>query len=315
MSTTSISLDRSFSYESATHSYDIKWTSLGSPSSPPLIFIHGTPWSSIVWHQFALSLAHSHHVYLFDNPGFGSSPLGRPLPGVAISEAEELDADLARQSEVYAALYKYWERNKSEGWNGRNPSVVAHDHGGLMALRGHLLHDLQYSKLCLIDVVAIPSPDGRKKPFFELVSENRGVFEDERWSDANGRLWEGLVEGYIRDAAYRELDAGVMAQLKEPWTKRGIEGRKGFVRQTVGAARRDVSAVESRYAEVAGKMRVRIIWGGEDRWLPAETAGRLADALGEDEGCVRVIEEAGHLIMYDQPARLGIELALWAAES
>jgi pimeloyl-ACP methyl ester carboxylesterase len=309
-----ITLDQIFEYTSATHTYAIRWTSLGHPSTPPLVFIHGTPWSSVVWHQFALSLAQSYHVYLFDNPGFGASPLGRPLAEASVTEAQELDADLARQTEVYAALFKSWEKNPQEGWNGRKPGVVAHDHGGLMALRGHLLHNLQYSKLCLIDVVALPSVDGKKKPFFELVSGNREVFEDERWSDGNGRLWEGLVEGYVRDAAYRELSGEVMEELKEPWTERGVEGRRGFVRQLVGAARRDVRGVEARYGEIASNMKVRVIWGRDDRWLPVETAKRLANALGEDVGCVRVIEEAGHLIMYDQPGRLGVELALWAAE-
>jgi hypothetical protein len=44
-------------------------------------------------------------------------------------------------------MFKMWE--KTEKWSGR-PHVIAHDHGGLMALRANL-----YDSLCLIDVVAI----------------------------------------------------------------------------------------------------------------------------------------------------------------
>lgn len=321
-SSSDLPLDRTFKHATSTQAYSIAYTTLGSHSSPPLVFIHGTPWSSIVWTPFARSLAHDFHVYLFDNPGFGASPLGEALPNVQLSEAEALDADLKAQSEVYAALVQHWANDVAEGWNGRKPHVVAHDHGGLMAMRGLLVHGLEYASLCLMDVVVIPSKDGKKKPFFELMSENRSVFEDERWSDGSGRLWEGLVEGYIRDAAHEVLDGHVLEKLKEPWTKRGVAGRRGFVRQMVGAARRDVGEVVGRYAEVCGgkdrMLPVRIIWGAEDRWLPVETAERLARSLGMDEKgvreSVRAIEGAGHLIMYDQPARLGVELGSWLNE-
>merc|ERR1712093_161743 len=94
-----------FNYETATHSYAIHWSTLGDSASPPLIFVHGTPWSSRVWIPFALSLARKFHVYLFDNPGFGESPLGLPLPGKedTITKMVALDADLSQQSEVFAA--------------------------------------------------------------------------------------------------------------------------------------------------------------------------------------------------------------------
>jgi pimeloyl-ACP methyl ester carboxylesterase len=154
MTTTSTTLNQNFHYENATHSYDIKWCSLGSPENPPVVFVHGTPWSSRVWVPFALALSRNFHVYLSDNTGFGESPLERRLPNTAFqpsNEMERLDADLARQSEVFAALYKSWERE----WSGQKAQVIAHDHAGLMSLRAFLLHDCEYASLCLIDVVAI----------------------------------------------------------------------------------------------------------------------------------------------------------------
>ena len=316
-----ISLDSTFTHRTNTQTYTLRYTSLGSPSSPPLIFIHGTPWSSIVWHPFALSLASQFHVYLFDNPGFGTSRLPTPLPDAKLSAEEELDADLKEQSAVYAALFKSWQNSEDEGWNGRKPHVIAHDHGGLMALRALLLHDCRYASLCLIDVVAIPQPFGEKKSLFQLVAENRSVFEDERLADGEGRIFEGLVDGYIRDAAYTKLEEGVVEALKEPWTRRGAVGRKGFVRQMVQAYNRDVHEVAGRYKEVAGLLKgnLRVIWGMEDRWIPCETAERLVKTLGADGAergdKVRLIENAGHLIMLDQPGRLGVELGLWLAES
>jgi pimeloyl-ACP methyl ester carboxylesterase len=255
---------------------------------------------------YALSLARYFHVYLFDNPGFGDSPL--PAPSSAGNEQKSkgedaeipLDADLAMQSGVFAALFDSWCRSDEQGWKGRKPQVVAHDHGGLMALRAHLLHACDYASLCLIDVVAI-GPFGQ--PLFKLVAENEAVFKQ-----LTGPVFEGVVEAYIRDAAHKPLREETMKMLKAPWLK-DRAGREGFVRQMCQANSRSTSEVEGMYASVGEKMPVRIIWGKEDKWIPVETAERLGQALNAKD--VVVLEGAGHLIMYDQPERLGLELGWW----
>jgi pimeloyl-ACP methyl ester carboxylesterase len=295
-------LTQRFDYATTYHEYSIRWTSLGSPSSPPLIFIHGTPWSSRVWVPFALSLSRYYHVYLFDNPGFGESPLGKHLPSKEseITAKIALDADLAEQSAAFAGLFDSWATSDREGWKGRTAHVVAHDHGGLMALRAHLLHGCEYASLCLIDVVAI-GPFGQ--PLFKLVAENEGVFKQ-----LTGPVFEGVVESYIRDAAHRSLSTEVMQMLKGPWL-RNKEGREGFVRQMCQANSRSTDEVEGQYGLVGERVPVKIIWGRDDKWIPAQTADRLAQALNAKE--VVVIGEAGHLIMYDQGERLGVELGWW----
>ena len=295
----STALSQCFNHKTSHHEFSIHWTSLGSPSSPPLVFIHGTPWSSRVWVPFALSLSKYFHVYLFDNPGFGESPLGIPLHEDTSAKLI-LDADLAEQSAVAAALFESWAKDGAEGWDGRAPHVIAHDHGGLMALRAHLLHRCQYASLCLIDVVAV-GPFGL--PLFKLVAENEGVFKQ-----LTGPVFEGVVEAYIRDAAHKPLSREVMEMLKEPWLK-SKEGRDGFIRQMCGANGRSTDDVEGRYGEVGVKVPVKIIWGRDDKWLPVEIAHRVAKAVKATE--VAVIEEAGHLIMYDQGERLGVELGFW----
>lgn len=290
-------LTQLFHHNTSTQSHTIHWTSLGSPDSPPLIFIHGTPWTSRVWVPYALSLSRRFHVYLSDNTGFGDSPLGRPLTGKeeSISEQTALDADLAQQSEVWAALLKMWEKE----WKGRKAHVVAHDHGGLMALRAALLHDCEYASLCLISVVAI-GPFGQ--PLFKLVAENRGVFEA-----LPETVFEGILESYIRKAAFKELDGKTMEMLKSPWMREA--GKDAFLRQLCQANSRNTDEVEGRYGEIGEKVPVMIIWGQDDRWLPVETATRLGKALKAKE--VVTIEGAGHLVMYDQGERLGVELGCW----
>ena len=56
-------------------------------------------------------------------------------------------------------------------------------------------------------------------------------------------------------------------------------------------------------------MPVRIIWGEEDKWIPVETAMMPKEKLNAKD--VVFIEGAGHLVMYDQEASLGIESGWW----
>ncbi|KAJ5536125.1 Alpha/Beta hydrolase protein [Penicillium frequentans] len=199
-----IELTQTFEYSNNTHNYKIRWTSLGDTKSPPVIFIHGTPWSSKVWNVYAKPLAKYFHVYLFDNPGFGTSPLGQPLPGKEdeITKEVALDADLSGQSEVFSALYQYW----STSWGSRKAHVIAHDHGGLMSLRAHIIHGCEFASLCLINVVAL-GPFGQ--PLFKLIAEN-----DEVFNALTGPVFEGVVESYIRDAACSDLSRETMDMLK-----------------------------------------------------------------------------------------------------
>jgi pimeloyl-ACP methyl ester carboxylesterase len=118
---------------------------------------------------------------------------------------------------------------------------------------------------------------------------------------------DGVLESYIRQAAFKELSKETMEMLKEPWLREG--GKKGFIRQLCQANLRNTDAVEGRYHEVGESMPVKIIWGENDDWISVNTAKRLGDALKAKE--VVIIAEAGHLIMYDQPAQLGVELGRW----
>lgn len=299
--TNPISLDQTFRHQSSTHKFTIKWRSLGNPSHPPLIFIHGTPWSSQVWTPYALSLSRQFHVHLFDRAGFGDSPAEEKLPGASTttSNITEYDSDLARQSEAFAALFQSW----IPSWNGQKPHVIAHDNAGLISLRAHLLHECDYASLCLIDVVAI-GPFG--KSLFKAVAENPSYF-----LALPDMAIDGILESYIRNAAHFDLSQTDIRALKAPWLREG--GNVRFVRELCQANYRNTDAVEPKYGEVGTKMPVKVIWGADDKWIPAADAFRLGKSLNAKD--VVVIENAGHLIMYDQGAQLGVEMALWLSKA
>ncbi|KAI9838514.1 MAG: hypothetical protein M1837_002440 [Sclerophora amabilis] len=288
MATDVAALTQSFSYEDR---YLIRWTRLGPPSAQPLVFIHGTPWSSRLWVPFALALSQTYHVYLFDNPGYGAS---QTLGEGTVEQAE--DGPLTKQAEVFAALLKHWRLDKA-------PHVIAHDNAGLVSLRAMLTHGCVYRSLCLVDVVAA-GPWG--SPFFQLVSRNSDVFDQ-----IPAGMFEGIVRGFIRSAAFKPLTASAEDMLATPWLSDGIQGQKGFIRQLCQAAKRHSADVEPRYGEIGkSNLAVKIIWGQDDQWIPVERAEKLRGLIGGNTELVTV-EEAGHLIHLDQPERLISELMLF----
>jgi pimeloyl-ACP methyl ester carboxylesterase len=120
-----------------------------------------------------------------------------------------------------------------------------------------------------------------------------------------------MLREYIGGAAFKPLPADIEERLERPWllSKGGRQGSVGFIRQIAQAAARDVEEVEGRYQEVGSAIPVKVIWGVEDRWIPVERAEELARKIGARENVL--IEDAGHLVMVDQPERVTVEIMGW----
>jgi len=207
----------------------------------------------------------------------------------------DLDPSLVLRAEASAALFRKWDFSEP-------PAVFAHDNGGLVSLRLLLHHNIQFASLCLIDVVALSRTEDI--PLFKLVAGNEQVF-----SAIPPHLIEGFVHSYIKTAAFKPLAPEDEEALCKPWLSTGSQGPKRFLQEMVQAHYRDVSDVEKEYGRAGKLVPIKVVWGKDDFWIPATTAGKLATALGAEE--VVLIEEAGHLIQYDQPSRLAVEVSLW----
>ena len=291
------SLDQTFVHTTTTHEYRIRWTRFGKTDSPAIVFIHGTPWSSAVWQDLATSLSTYHCVYLYDHPGFGISPSPRRLVDATDHDKVDLDGSLVLRAEASAALFKHWDMASP-------PHVVAHDNGGLVSLRLLLEHSTKFASLCLIDVVAM-GPFGL--PFFKLVAENEGVF----WA-IPANFIEGLVRAYVKSATCKSLPKEIEDMLCAPWLAGGTQGPEKFLKEMVQAHNRDTGVLENEYARVGGLLPTNIIWGLNDAWLPVEIAQKLKKALNAEH--LVIIEEAGHLVQYDQPSNLALEVGLWLSK-
>lgn len=248
---------------------DVAWDRLGS--GPPLVLLHGTPWSSQLWHPIARALAQRFTVHVWDMPGYGAS-----------SKSPEHAVDLGVQGRIFAQLLIEWGLPR--------PHIVAHDFGGAVALRARLRHGAQYASLSLVDVVAL-SPWG--SPFFTLVKEHADVF-----MRLPSHVHRGAIEAYIQGASHRGLRQEDLAMLVEPWL--GETGQSAFYRQIAQADERFTDEIEGDYGSITEP--VHIIWGAQDTWIPIDRAERLHAAI--PHSTLSVIDDAGHLIQLDAPAEL-----------
>ncbi|MEV1026201.1 alpha/beta fold hydrolase [Streptomyces sp. NPDC050264] len=250
---------------------EIRWAALGPADAPPVVLVHGTPFSSYVWRGPARALAAEHRVYVWDLPGYGASEM---RPGQ--------DVTLDAQARALAGLIDHWGLTE--------PAVVAHDFGGCVALRAHLLHGAGYSRLALVDPVAL-APWG--SPTYRLLAEHADTFR--QLPDA---LHEALVHRYISSASHPGLHPDTHARLVAPWLTEA--GKDAFYRQIEQNDQRFTDDIQVRYGEL--ELPVLVCWGAEDTWIPVARGRELAGLIPGAE--LRIIEGAGHLVQEDAPAEL-----------
>jgi pimeloyl-ACP methyl ester carboxylesterase len=254
----------------------VRWAVRGD--GPPVVMCHGTPWSAALWAPFAAALSREFTVYLWDMPGYGRS-----------SKHAEHPVGLDVQGRLFADLLRHWGLDR--------PHVVAHDYGGAVSLRAHLLHGSAFASLALVDVVAL-APWGTD--FFRLVRDHAEVF-----AALPAAIHEGAVRAYVQGASHRGLGEAALEMLVAPW--RGAAGQAAFYRQIAQADQRFTDEIEPRYGSL--DLPVLVVWGVEDAWVPVGQATRLAELIPGAETVL--LENAGHLVQLDAPVELATTLRGW----
>ena len=252
----------------------IAWDRLGE--GPPVVLVHGTPWSSWTWRRVARDLAERFTVHVFDLLGFGAS-----------DKRAGQDVSLAAHGQRLADLLDHWALDR--------PAVVAHDIGGAAALRAHLLHGCAVASLVLVDVVAL-APWG--SPFYRLVREHAAVFEQ-----LPAAIHQGVLRSYVATAQARPLEGDVEAALIAPWL--GSAGQSAFYRQIAQGDQRDTDEIEPLYGQIAAPTLV--VWGEADPWIPVARGRELARRIPGAR--LEVLPGSGHLVQEDAPDALARLLA------
>lgn len=242
----------------------------------PIVMIHGTPFSSFVWRYFVRELARSYQVFVFDLLGYGAS-----------EQRVEQDVSLATQPKILRELLDFWQLHQ--------PIAIAHDFGGTTTLRAHLLESCEFTRIILIDPVAI-SPWG--SPFIQHVRKHFQAF-----AEVPPNIHGGILDAYIQDAAFRPLLFETLSALKQPWM--GKDGQPAFYRQIAQMDQKYTDEIQERYSEI--HCPVNLIWGEEDTWIPLQIGRRVHEAIPGSS--FATITAAAHLVQEDQPDRL-LELLL-----
>ncbi|MGF6998149.1 pimeloyl-ACP methyl ester carboxylesterase [Paraburkholderia sp. GAS32] len=247
-------------------------------NGPPLVLVHGTPFSSYVWHRIAPHLAQVRTVYYYDLLGYGQS-----------EQRDAQDVSLGVQNVLLAELLAHWQLT--------NPDIIAHDFGGATSLRAHLIDGCDYRSLTLIDPVAV-APWG--SPFVQHVREHGAAF-----AGLPPYIHEAVVKAYVRGAIARDIPDEELAPYVTPWL--GATGQAAFYRQIAQMDQRYTDAVETRYPQM--RCPTQILWGEDDQWIPLERGRQLAAVIPEAR--FQAVPKAGHLVQEDAPEAIVAAALRW----
>jgi pimeloyl-ACP methyl ester carboxylesterase len=237
---------------------------------PPVVLVHGTPWSSFNLRHIIKALSEDFTVYYYDLLGYGQS------------DKTSGDVSLGIQNQVLSGLLDHWQI--------RQPVIIGHDFGGATLLRTHLLNKCNFDKIVLIDPVAV-SPWG--SPFFRHVKEHETAF-----AGVPDYIHEAIVRAYVKTAAYKPIDVATLDMIVAPWMDE--DGKSAFYRQIAQANSAHTDDVQPLYAQITSP--TLILWGSEDTWIPLERGEALHDMI--PGSTFRVIPDAGHLVIEENPDQL-----------
>ncbi|RDW82987.1 hypothetical protein BP5796_04478 [Coleophoma crateriformis] len=275
-----------------------------------VVFVHGTPWSSVVFKPIitALLAKGSYRILVYDLAGYGQSQEYNLDSNTTTSKAGfPGDTSVKFQAEALTELLRH------VGLDGKGsntaPSIIAHDIAGTIILRAHLLHGCDFATMMLAETnCVLPWGDG----FYKLARS-----EPQAFIKLPPKIFEAVVRAVIQSACHdtNVLKTGWEDILVQPWiSSDGVEAedrQRSFVRQIAQADDRDISEMldGDLYAHV--RCDVKIVWGEQDQWIPRQKMEQLIKMLGNKVKETAFIPDAGHLIMLDQPGRFAIEVFDW----
>lgn len=257
-------LSEAYVFNERTVRYDVRG------EGPPVVLVHGTPWSSFNLRHLIKALSKDFTVYYYDLLGFGQSD---KTPG---------DVSLGIQNQLLDRLLDHWQL--------KQPAIIGHDFGGATLLRTHLINSRNFDKIVLIDPVAV-SPWG--SPFFRHVKTHEAAF-----AGVPDYIHEAIVRAYVKTAAFKPIDDDTLDMIIAPWM--GNNGKAAFYRQIAQSDSTHTDAVQLLYTQISSP--TLILWGREDVWIPLERGEALHDMI--PGSILRVIPNAGHLVIEEKPDQL-----------
>jgi haloalkane dehalogenase len=255
---------------------ELAYREAGDAGAPVALLLHGYPNSSYLWKDVLDDVAGAgFRAIAPDLPGYGDSPMPSGFTGTWADHVAALDDFVAEHDLAPVAL-------------------VVHDWGGLIGLRWAC--DRPYT----VRALAIMST---------------GFFADGKWHGlAQGLRSEGQGEQIIasltretfgdllRSASPKIADAAI----DDYWKAFADDERRAAHLALYRSGNFDeLESYEGRLAELG--VPTLLLWGAQDAFAPVAGAHRFAREIPHAE--LVVLDEAGHFLMEDEPARVGRELA------
>lgn len=245
----------------------------------PVIFVHGFPASSHLWHGVVGEMPSGHRLVVLDLLGFGrSDPPGlSSLSAIAHADRIRLLMDDLRIDRA---------------------CIVGHGMGGAVAQALALNAPSRVTRLCLVNSTAFDAwPRGAAR-FARFLS---GFTSAGRLLGAP--LLAGLVHGsLLKGFADQETGRYVLDNFLRAYTMRlGVDALVSQLR-----AMDDSSVIElaRRLPEVS--QPVSILWGARDPWIGAEVGERLHGTI--PGATLEVIDGARHFTPEDAPTRVAVAI-------
>ena len=237
---------------------------------PPVILVHGTPMRSYLWRNLVPVLAEGRSVYAYDLLGYGESEKG-----------EGQDVSIAAQARLLGELVGVWGLEE--------PAIAGHDIGGGIVLRAHLLEGVRFSRIAVLDAVALTPWLSEPRSSTWHVREYAGAYEA-----MPDHLFGAFFSAYLEETNSNLSEEAFEAYLA-PW--RGEEGRRAFVRQALQFEEWHTGEIEPRLGSIEAP--VLVAWGEEDGWLDPSQAPRLQEEIPGSR--LKLIPRAGHFVQEDTP--------------
>jgi pimeloyl-ACP methyl ester carboxylesterase len=244
---------------------DVAFDTFGN--GPPVVLVHGTPSWSYLWRNVVPALSGRFTVYVFDLLGYGDS------------EPKGQDVSIAAQTRLLTELIELWELEA--------PAIAGHDIGGAIVLRSHLLDEVPFRSIALIDAVVL-------RPWITPTTRHMQAHLDV-YHTMPTHIYEQVAAAHIRTAVYRPMDEATFEQYFARW--RGKDGQEAYLQKVARFDEEHTAEFEPFLGSM--RTRVRIIWGEQDAWLDPAFARRLHELLPNSD--LKLIPEAGHFVMEDAP--------------
>jgi haloalkane dehalogenase len=248
----------------------------------PVVFIHGEPTWSFLWRRVMPPVLEAGYRCIApDLPGFGRSDKPISLDWYTYDRHAAALSSLLEELDLHDA------------------TVVVHDWGGPIGLRGAVEHPERIARMVILDTGLFT---GRQR-----MTEAWTAFRDfvARTED----LPVGLL---VRRACHRDPGDEVIRGYEAPFPSPDAKaGARAFPLILPTSPEMPGASQGQRVLEgLSGDQRPKLVlWADSDPVLPLETGRRFAQALGTEVH--QVIADAGHFLQEDAGPEIGRLIADW----